>query len=77
MKLFPLLLTLFIISCAGPQQGYITAAQMQDTTAQHGTFDTLAAYRKYPGAPKNTKVKAYTRKDGRHVQEHYRSAKGS
>jgi hypothetical protein len=72
----PILFLLFItlLSCA-PRGHYLTTAQVRDTTAQAGTFDTLSAYRKAPGAPRNIKVHAYTKKDGTVVKEHYRSAK--
>lgn len=74
MKSLLLLLLFTLLSCA-PRGHYLTTAQVRDTTAQAGTFDTLSAYRKAPGAPRNVKVKAYTKKDGTVVKEHYRSAK--
>jgi len=76
MKPLTLLLSLLLLSCSsGPRQGYITAAQQQDTTAVAGKLDTLAAYRKAPGQAKTVKVKAYTKKDGTTVKEHYRTPK--
>jgi len=76
MKPLFTLLILLLLSCgSGPSQGYITATQAQDSAFIAGPLDTLAAYRKAPGKPKTVKVKAYTKKDGTTVQEHYRTPK--
>jgi len=76
MKPLLTLLTLLLLSCAkGPRQGYVTATQVQDSAFVAAPFDTLAAYRKAPGKPKTVKVKAYTKKDGTTVKQHYRTPK--
>jgi len=76
MKPLLTLLILLLLSCSsGPRQGYITTTQAQDTAFVAGPLDTLAAYRKMPGNPKTVKVKAYTKKDGSTVKEHYRTPK--
>jgi len=76
MKPLTLLLFLLLLSCSsGHRQGYITATQVQDSTFVAGPLDTLAAYRKRPGQPRTIKVKAYTKKDGTTVKEHYRTPK--
>jgi hypothetical protein len=66
-----------LFSCTVPKAHYITQAQLRDTTYVAGTFDTLAAYRKAPGAPKTVYVKGYFKKDSTYVAPHNRSAPGS
>lgn len=69
----PLLFLFLIFSSCAPKEFYLTEAQVNDTINTHEPMPVLAAYRKYPGAPKTVEVKGYYRNDSTYVAGHKRS----
>jgi hypothetical protein len=60
---------LFVIVACSP---HLTEKQIRNDSPVHEAFDTLAAYRKYPGI-KNVEVKGYIKKDSTVVKPYKRS----
>ena len=69
-----ILLSLMCLSC-GPRLATIPAADLEAPGTTEAPFDTLAAWRKYPGQPKNRQVRGYYRKDSTYVKGYVRSGK--
>lgn len=73
MKTLLTLFAILLLSCA-PKGIRLTQAQLEDTAGvTHAPFDTLTAYRKMPGSPRNVTVQGYYRKDSTFVPAHTRS----
>jgi len=70
-----IIITLLCLSCGTPGARLTPAEAANDTGVTEGPFDTLAAWRKYPGQPKTRHVRGYYRKDSTYVKEHLRSGR--
>jgi len=74
VNIFRYFILLLFMSCSH----YITEKQVaNDAPSTSAPFDTLAAYRKMPGAQKDITVHGYYKKDSVYVRSYKRSKPGS